>query len=269
MAVTRNSLRLLVAAIIAICTLDVGASVGEPPKTVLVFVDLSDSTKTHRDDYRRYFGMVLDRLGDGDKLIVASIEKAPTGRSIVRMKVELKVRDPLFDTATAGIKSRKQLYCAQQDFQKLVETQSSETPIVDSLLEAHRLFANVTNPRHVVVLLSDMKESWKGGPNFEAKNFAMPEKKTNELLAKLRNQQRIADLTDARIYVAGARDDRPVVQKEIGGFWAAYFHEAKADFDVDRYGPELLSFEECASCDKKDRFSKVNGYQPTPVPACK
>lgn len=243
--------------LIAALVLSANAIAEEQPKIVMVLVDLSDSTVMHgdREDYKKYFNMVLDAMHDGDCLILGAIEKNPKGKPVARFSYELPIRNSFFDNSIKFDGAiRKRLGEAQQIFAGFDNEISTETPIIDTIEEVTRLFANYPRPRKILIFLSDMKEFSKGGVNFESRNFDLSESKADKLIADLREKKRIADLTGVKIYVAGARDKNAKLQGQVRDFWAKYFKAAGAEFSMDRYGTDLMAFRECQDC--KARYSK-------------
>lgn len=243
--------------LVAAMMLSANALAEESLKIVMVLVDLSDSTVVHRDreDYRKYFSVILDAMHDGDCLVLGVIGNNPRGKPVAKFVYELPIRNTFLDNSIkfdGAIKKR--LGEAQRIFAEFDNEISTETPIIDTIDEASRLFANYSRPRKILVFLSDMKEFSKGGLSFESRNFDLSESKADKLIADLREKKRIADLTGVKIYVAGARDKNAKLQGQVRDFWAKYFKAAGADFSLDRYGTDLVAFRECQDC--KARYSK-------------
>lgn len=215
-----------------------------PSKAVLVLVDVSDSTPKLRNDFRASFEKVLMSVREGDRLYIGTVEKGATTKSHERFNKEFPAKGFMESDIKYGPMTRQFRKAARSAFGKAIEEISDETPILDTIEEARRLFANFKNPRKILVLLSDMKEYSRGGLNFEAKKAVLSKESVGRLLTDLKNNGRIPNLRAVKVYVAGAGDDEPQRARNVRDFWNRYFSETGADFSLDRYGTSLVAFPE-------------------------
>lgn len=241
--------------VLALCVLvmAIGAPLAraaeERPKTIVVLVDLSDSTVNARQDYISYFKMILNSMRGGDRVIVGYIAKDPSNGPILRLNTVLPVRNQLMDNADGyKRKVRKKLNGALDGFTTLVGEQSLETPIIDVLQETQRWYASFPAPRKILVFFSDMKEYSAKGLKFEGRKFSLSAQKAHAEVEKLGSTGHIADLAGVKVYVAGARDKDSSLVAQVQEFWRAYFEAAHADYEPVRYGSALLTFPECTDC---------------------
>ena len=219
-----------------------------PPKTVVVLVDLSDSTKEWRQEFLSDFRLLLDHMNGGDKLLVSRIIRNPSAADTLPIHVTLPAESFGANPRKALQERLVHLTGALMDFEKVLQTVESATPIVEVLEKVPRWFQSFPNDRKIVVLMSDMREYSPSTANFESSNGWKPAS-LDAFLVQLGKKQLIADLTGVRIYVAGARDKDENRLRAVRGFWQRYFTEAKAEFAANRYESRLVQFDECNSAD--------------------
>lgn len=235
--------------VLTLCSFSaVHVAAAENAKTIVVLVDLSDSTEAARQTYLEDFRRILDTMSGSDVLLVSRITKSASAVDSLPIQVALK-------EAGIGDNPRK----AQHDnwiaqtralvkFEELIKPTENATPIADVLEKLPRWFANFPNPRKVVVLFSDMRESSPSTANFESKTGWAPAA-MDAFLARLKKDRLIPDLTGVRIYVAGALDKDDKRLRAVRAFWQRYFEVAKADFAIHRYDTKLVKFDECQGRD--------------------
>lgn len=223
-----------------------GAAYADSPKTVLVLVDLSSSTRPYRADYVKYFRIVLDSLGSGDTLLVGKIIKHPSAaESLAMPAIRYEAESFLKNRRRVQEMNIKRSLNALSAFQDMILINEDETPILEVLSSAPTLLANFPADRKIVVLLSDMMESSKATIDFDSERMPLTAKKAESTLKKLAAENSISNLKGVKIYIAGARDKDPKRFGIVKKFWGGYFSLSKASFDYDRYAQELLSFDEC------------------------
>lgn len=211
-------------------------------KTVLVLVDLSSSTTQHRADYLKYFNMIMAKINGGDVLLVTRIVKDPSGESTVEVSQEFPVFSMFRDSE---IKYKRKMREMKEDIssrvKRLLESQSKETPILDTLLQSERLFKTFTRDKKVIVVMSDMVEQSK---SYDFLKLSLTDKVIEQVAGTLKKEGKIPNLHDAVVYVAGARTRDVDKKNQIESFWLHYFQDCGAVGSRDRYGAELLKFEE-------------------------
>jgi hypothetical protein len=213
-------------------------------KTVVVLVDLSDSTHKHRDDYVKYFKVILDHLHPGDTLLVSKIIKHPTASPEVAIDpLQLPAVSVLDNERIMRVRARRGATQALDAFAELVRVMDNETPILEVIAATPRLFAKFPAERKVLVILSDMMEHTRAGPSFESRAEPFNQARADVLFERLRSQRQIPVLEGVRVYVAGARDADARRWAAVRSFWLRYLQAARAEL-ID-YGQALLKFDEC------------------------
>lgn len=213
-------------------------------KTVVVLADLSDSTHKHRDDYVKYFKVILDHLHPGDTLLVSKIIKHPTASPEVAIgPLQLPAVSVLDNERIMRVRARRAATQALDAFAELVRQMDNETPILDVVAATPRLFAKFPAERKILVILSDMMEHTRAGPSFESRSEPFNQARADALFERLRAQRRIPLLEGVRVYVAGARDADARRWAAVRSFWLRYWQTARAEL-ID-YGQALLKFDEC------------------------
>jgi hypothetical protein len=227
----------------------VGASASDSNKIVLVAVDLSSSTKTHREDYKKYFRMILDAMGERDVLLVTKIMKQPSAsESLAFPAIEYEEATLLKNRRQIKEMNLKKSLVAMKQFEMLVNDRADdETPIIEVTQSSQRLFQQFKADRQIIVYLSDMMEYSKTTSNFESTKPIFSKTLAESAWAKIKKEGRVASLKGAKIYVAGARDANPMRMEAVKWFWANYFRDAGASLDVNNYGSDLVVFKECNS----------------------
>jgi hypothetical protein len=234
--------RNVVAAILAVGIGMLAGPAEAKTKSVLVLFDLSSSTREHREEYSRYFEEILASMKGGDMLLVSKIVARPTGASTVEVKQEF----PAFSMFTENeIKYKGKMKRIKEGVGEKVRGvlagNSNATPILDSLMQAERVFKLYPRDKKVIVLMSDMVEE---GKRYNFARSQLSGKQADETLAGLKKGGRLPDLKGAKVYVAGARHPDPDKAMRIREFWLRYFRECGAEAAKENYGPELLKFDE-------------------------
>lgn len=219
-------------------------SVAFPSKTVVVMIDLSDSTESQRDDYHKYFDDLLATIESGDKLVLMQIALAPTGGSVIALHQEYPGFSLFENRDRQRLRQRQLKDEAVRVFAETLQIIVKETPILDTLLQTERLFASFPNDRRAVVIFSDMQEYSAKGLNFVKGGGVDDPKKVDAVLNHLAADKRLPSLNEVEVYVAGARHQDTSRFLSIKNFWKAYFSRTGAR--LCDYGPELLLVDRCA-----------------------
>ena len=244
----------------------VGANATDrPSKTVLVAVDLSESTIEHRKDYLKYFRVILDTMGEGDKLLVVTIAERPSVGETLAMEA-MEYGTTSMTTNSRKVKDANLLgsITAVEKFEKLLTHDVKETPIIDVVQSIQRLLDLHKSERQVIVFMSDMMEYSKSTANFENSKPSFNQKSAEDAFSKIKREGRVANLKNVIVYVAGARElkkdkDNAVVAgarlAAVKWFWTSYFKESGAILAPNAYAPDLLKFDEI-ECNQTGKCSK-------------
>lgn len=215
-------------------------------KVILVAVDLSSSTKPAREDYVKYFRMILDSLNEGDTLMLTKIIKHPSDSASLAGQITLKSAGIMDNRTKVHEQNLMDSIKLLQTFETMARTtEDNETPIVEVTENARQILDNTKQSRKIVVYLSDMMEYSTTTANFESKKPIFDKTTVPKVLDKLTKEKRIANLQGVKMYVAGARDDNPVRKEAVKTFWQEYFQRAGAQLDPNNYGSDLIAFNEC------------------------
>ena len=115
-----------------------------------------------------------------------------------------------------------------------------KTEIISALHVAERVCKSFSLPRKILVIMSDLIE------DSELYNFAREElsdKRTEEIIRREREAHRLPDLTNVRVYVAGALAKTERYYK-VRSFWINYMQAYGGAMSKEKYGAALVSFEE-------------------------
>lgn len=212
------------------------------PRMIFVLVDMSGSTNLARQTvYRDGFAKVYQNLDGGDRIMVGTI----TGRSYIDFNPTVDVEIPERSLWVNRIQFERKLSETREEIRREVEKLLSRrrgtqhTEILNSLNIADTIFHDEKREK-VLVIFSDMIQD---SPEY---NFAQV-KVTNAYIGRvIRYRQKhslIPNLTDVRVYVAGASGVDSQKYRSVERFWARYFEKSGADFSPHRYGHSLIRFE--------------------------
>jgi len=241
----------LVAGIVLVQSWSVLAA-DRPAKTVIVAVDLSQSTIGYRGDYLQYFRVILDTMGEGDQLLVVRIGERPSASSSTAMDAVIYNTSSITDNPKKiAAKNLNASLLAIRNFEAMLTSEIQETPILDTVAGSPRLFNLHKSPRQIIVLMSDMMESTKTTANFESKTPPFGQKQAEDFLRRLKKDGRITDLRGISVYVAGARELKEDKNSAIAvarrnavkWFWTGYFSEAGASLAPEAYATDFLGFD--------------------------
>jgi hypothetical protein len=212
-------------------------------KIIIVFVDMSGSTnKARKSTYKNAFDMIYKTLDQGDRIVVGTI----TSHSYIDFKPKVDEEIPKQSIWVNRLKYEQNLSKtkknilegADQLFNYKYGTQQTE--ILNSLNIADTIFHSEKKRKKILVLLSDMIQDSKEY-KFEKVRI------TNQYIANIiknRNRQKlIPNLSNVKIYVAGATAKNSKRFRAIQLLWTRYFNACGADFSTHRYGHSLLEFE--------------------------
>ncbi len=214
----------------------------EIPRVIVILVDMSGSANRARSTvYRKAFEKIYQSLSQGDRVMVGTI----TSRSYIDFKPAVDVEIPKNTIWVNRIQFEQNLTKTKEKIRREVDRLLSRkrgtqwTEILNSLNIADTIFHNEKRQK-ILVILSDMIQDSK---EYNFTRVKITNNYINKLIRYRRKQNLIPNLTDVKVYVAGASGADPNKFRAVENFWARYFAKTGADFSRHRYGHSLISFE--------------------------
>jgi hypothetical protein len=214
----------------------------ETPRVIVVLVDMSGSTNlARRTVYREAFEKIYENLRQGDRIMVGTI----TGRSYIDFKPTVDVEIPKKSIWVNRIQFERKLTEAKEEIRMKVEGLLSHkrgtprTEILNSLNIADTIFHNEKRQK-ILVVLSDMIQDSR---EYNFAHVQVTDTYINKVIRYRQKHNLIPNLTDVKVYVAGASGADSNKFRSVERFWARYFEKSGADFSPHRYGHSLISFE--------------------------
>jgi hypothetical protein len=214
----------------------------ETPRVIVILVDMSGSANRARSTvYREAFEKIYQSLSQGDRVMVGTI----TSRSYIDFKPAVDAEIPKNTIWVNRIQFEQNLTKTKEKIRREVDRLLSRkrgtqrTEILNSLNIADTIFHNEKRQK-ILVILSDMIQDSK---EYNFTRVKITGKYINKVIRYRRKHKLIPNLTDVKVYVAGASGADPNKFRSIEKFWARYFAESGADFSRHRYGHSLISFE--------------------------
>jgi len=211
-----------------------------PPRSIMIFIDMSLSTVKDRDNYKTYMGTVVSKLNPGDKLTVCKIidltiaDFTPLYQTEIprfdfwkdnrtlHQRLVVKIHDNLIASVDSVLDSRERI---------------EKSEIINSFLICDQFMRN-KGGRKALILLSDMQEC-STDYNFE-KDRISAEYVDNAILT-LRAKGRMPNLHGVEVWVAGAYAKSTEQYFAVQGFWNRFLGEA--DGTLRSYSHALLEFD--------------------------
>ena len=213
------------------------------PRAIVVLVDMSGSTnRARRTVYNEAFEKIYENLGQGDRIVVGTI----TSRSYIDFKPVVDEEIPKQSIWVNRIQYEQNLAKTQKNIRKEVNRLLSRkkgtpyTEILNSLNIADTIFHNEKKRQKILVILSDMVQDSR---EYKFDRVRVSNKYINNVIRQRQKQDLIPDLSDVKIYVAGASASDSKKFRSIEKFWSRYFAATGADFSTHRYGHSLIEFE--------------------------
>lgn len=213
------------------------------PRSIIVLVDMSGSTnRARRTVYNKAFEKIFESLGQGDRIVVGTI----TSHSYINFKPVVDEDIPKESIWVNRIQYEQNLAKTQKNIRKEVDRLlsrkkgTSYTEILNSLNIADTIFHNEKKRQKILVVLSDMVQDSK---EYKFDRVKVSNKYINNIIRQRQKQDLIPDLSDVKIYVAGASASDSKKFRSIEKFWSRYFAATGADFSTHRYGHSLIEFE--------------------------
>lgn len=211
-----------------------------PPRSIMLFVDMSLSTIKDRDNYKNYMGLVVRKLRPGDKLTVCKIIDLTIADFTPIYQTEIPKFDFWKDNRTLHDKLVLEIH------QHLVTAVDSvldsrdriaNSEIINSFLICEQYMRNKTG-RKTMIILSDMQEC-STEMNFEKERLSADY--VERAIRTLKAKGRLPKLNGLEVWVAGAYAKNTEQYFGVQGFWSRFIEEAGA---VQKsYSHALLEFE--------------------------
>lgn len=212
------------------------------PRVLVIFVDMSGSANLARHTvYTKAFEKISQKLSQGDRVMVGTI----TGRSYIDFKPSVDVEIPEKTIWVNRIQFERNLTEAKEKIRRQVDRLLSRkrgtqhTEILNSLNIAETFFHNEKRQK-ILVILSDMIQDSK---EYNFDKTKVTDKYIDKAIRYRQKHDLIPNLTDVKIYVAGASGIDSNKFRSVEKFWARYFAKSGADFSHHRYGHSLIDFE--------------------------
>ena len=214
----------------------------ETPRVIVILVDMSGSANRARSTvYREAFEKIYQSLSQGDRVMVGTI----TSRSYIDFKPAVDAEIPKITIWVNRIQFERNLTETREKIRREVDRLLSRkrgtqrTEILNSLNIADTIFHNEKRQK-ILVILSDMIQDSK---EYNFTRVKITDNYIDKLIRYRRKHNLIPNLTDVKVYVAGASGADSNKFRSVENFWARYFAESGADFSRHRYGHSLISFE--------------------------
>lgn len=214
----------------------------ETPRVIVILVDMSGSANRARSTvYREAFEKIYQSLSQGDRVMVGTI----TSRSYIDFKPAVDAEIPKITIWVNRIQFERNLTETREKIRREVDRLLSRkrgtkrTEILNSLNIADTIFHNEKRQK-ILVILSDMIQDSK---EYNFTRVKITDNYIDKLIRYRRKHNLIPNLTDVKVYVAGASGADSNKFRSVENFWARYFAESGADFSRYRYGHSLISFE--------------------------
>jgi len=212
-------------------------------KIIIVFVDMSGSTnKARKSVYKNAFDMIYKSLDQGDRIVVGTI----TSHSYIDFKPKVDEEIPEKSVWLNRLKYEQHLANTKKKIQEGVDQLfnykygTQQTEILNSLNIADTIFHGEKKRKKILVLLSDMIQDSK---EYKFEKVKITNKYIATIIKNRTGQKLIPNLSNVKIYVAGATAANSKKFRAIQLLWTRYFDASGADFSTHRYGHSLLEFE--------------------------
>ena len=212
------------------------------PRVIVVLVDMSGSTnKARRTVYSEAFDKIYENLRQGDRVVIGTI----TSNSFIDFKPVVDEEIPKQSIWVNRIQYEQNLAKTQKNIRREVDRLLTRrkgtqyTEILNSLNIADTIFHSEKRKK-VLVILSDMMQDSR---DYRFERVRVTDSYTRNVIRQRKRQNLVPNLSDVKVYVAGASASNSKKFRSIEKFWAKYFAASGADYSTHRYGHSLLEFE--------------------------
>ena len=195
---------------------------GKGPRVIVVLVDMSGSTNhARRTVYNEAFEKIYENLQQGDRIVVGMI----TSRSYIDFKPVVDEEIPKQSIWVNRITYEQSLAKTEKTIRTEVNRLLSRkkgtpyTEILNSLNIADTIFHNEKRQK-VLVVLSDMVQDSK---EYKFDRVRVTDKYIADLIRYRQKQKLVPNLSDVKVYVAGASAADSKKFRSIEKFWTRYF----------------------------------------------
>jgi len=225
-----------------------------PTKVVLTLFDLSESTAklAMRKAYLDAFRTIVATVRSGDALVAGWITEHSAAELVLPVRMNIPPFSPDTDNPTViEAKRAAAMQAVRAETEQACQTIAAglqnpgrkvlNTNILSSLTVAERVFKSFSQPRKVLVIMSDMLED---SEHYNFERLKLTAHETARIIEAEKRAGRLADLHRVRVYVIGASapsDDKLI---EVENFWRAYFVACGAELRKENYGAALVRFSE-------------------------
>lgn len=224
-------------------------------KVVMVLFDLSETTNKPeiRKNYTEGFKLVLQSFKTGDDIEVGLI----TENSIAQQRLPIRFELPPLDYDTDNtLLLRKYRNIADSMVTVKVDSlwkiadsiltnggrKVMKTDILGAIKFSEKILKSFPmEKRKILVIFSDMREDSQSY-NFDNENLNTA--RIRKIIEQERSRNNLPDLSNVKIYVAGANAPTTTKYNQIQEFWLKYFEETGALIEPHRYSSLLLKFDE-------------------------
>jgi hypothetical protein len=213
------------------------------PRLIVVLVDMSASAdQARRTVCKDAFEKVYGNLRHGDRLVVGTI----TSQSYIEFKPTVDEEIPKKTVWDNRLQYEKKLTDTKEKIRREVNKLLSQkqgtllTEILDSLNIADIIFHDEKERQKVLVILSDMIQDSK---DYKFDKDKITDEYINSAIRYRQKNNLVPNLSNVKVYVAGASAADADKFRAVQAFWARYFTESRADFSPHRYGHSLINFE--------------------------
>lgn len=226
-----------------ICCKKIFIKRAEKTKTIVVLLDLSESTRNFRKSYFENFKKILSSINHGDALAVVKITESSVTepetfvedfpKFVPRDKMGNPTDNPLLvrkakEEADKRLNERKEEILKRVESILFTQRKVLYTDILSSLHVAQSLFEKLNRDKNILVIFSDMVEET---PEYNFKNL------TRERIKYIieKEKQRLPDLKNVVVYVVPISDLSREQFFIIQSFWLRYFKECGAILPKENY----------------------------------
>ncbi len=222
-------------------------------KIFMLLFDISQSTKQEEmlKNYMVNYKQIQAKFKEGDMLVAGLI----TEKSISELSFPINYKFPVYNASTDNTlyaNAEKNGFDSTQakvkdSLKVLIDTllhskrNVMHTDIFSSLQLAEKVFKSYSDYTKVLVLMSDMVESI---PTCDFDREILNESKIKSIISVNEKNNIIPDLSDVKVYVAGANYSNAEKYNQIQTFWMKYFDKCKANFTKNNYNSALINFDE-------------------------
>lgn len=223
-------------------------------KVVMVLFDLSETTNKPetRKSYIEGFMKILKSYRSGDAIQVGLI----TENSIAQQKLPIEFELPPLDYDTDNtVLLRKYRNIADSIIALKVDSlwkiadsvltglgrKVMKTDILGAIKFAEKVLKTFPHPKKILVILSDMRED---SHNYNFDNENLSSARIKKIIELERTKKNLPDLSNVKVYVAGANAPTTTKYNQIQEFWLTYFEETGALIEPHNYSSLLLKFKE-------------------------